>query len=390
MRQTPLNTAHRDAGSRLVDFAGWEMPLNYGSQLEEHHAVRRDAGMFDTSHVRGDGARDLLRFALANNVDKLREPGRALYSCLLREDGGILDDLIVYCLREDLFRVVVNAATADKDLAWFTALRDQRAPAVTLEPGRDLAMIAVQGASAREKFWTALPETRTASENLAPFSAVESGELFVARTGYTGEDGFELLVPAARAERLVLTDAQSVHRACASACGRHPRRYGAGRGARQATQRARREAAIRAARPGARLTFHVETVMNVPDNLSYTESHEWIRAEDDGTATIGITDHAQSALGDMVYVEVPDVAREVEKGEACCVVESVKAVSDVYAPFAGEVVDANAELATAPERVNQDPYGAWLFRLKPANPADLGKLLDAAQYRKSLAQSEEA
>ncbi len=204
MRQTPLNAVHRKAGAKLVDFAGWEMPLHYGSQIEEHHAVRRDAGMFDTSHMlaidlTGREAGALLRYALANDVAKLRAPGRALYSCLLREDGGIRDDLIVYLLAENRFRVVANAATADTDCAWFETLRAERAPGVAMQPRRDLAMIAVQGPRAREQVWAALPETRATSDRLLPFSSTSVDDLFVARTGYTGEDGFELLVPAARA-----------------------------------------------------------------------------------------------------------------------------------------------------------------------------------------------
>jgi len=205
LQRTPLNATHRGAGAKLVDFAGWEMPLHYGSQIEEHHAVRRDAGMFDTSHmlaidVEGDAASALLRYALANNVDRLRAPGKALYSCLLREDGGILDDLIVYLLDAKRFRVVVNAATADKDRVWLDTLRAQRTPEVSLKPRHDLAMIAVQGPNARDRVWAALPDTRGASESLAPFSSASAGEIFLARTGYTGEDGFELLVPGSRAE----------------------------------------------------------------------------------------------------------------------------------------------------------------------------------------------
>jgi len=200
LHQTPLHPAHREAGARLVDFAGWQMPLHYGSQLEEHHAVRRDAGMFDTSHmlpidVEGAGAREFLRGALANDVARLKTPGKALYSCLLREDGGVLDDLIVTFLREDLFRVIVNAGTALKDLGWLEGLRAKRAPALKLRPRRDLAMIAVQGPNAREKTWQALPELRAASEPLGAFFGAQAGESFIARTGYTGEDGFELLVP---------------------------------------------------------------------------------------------------------------------------------------------------------------------------------------------------
>src|SRR5512132_532907 len=134
---TVLNATHRAAGAHMVDFGGWDMPVHYGSQIEEHHAVRRDAGMFDVSHMRvldltGNGARDFLRFALANNVDKLKTPGKALYSCLLEPTGGVIDDLIVYFLREDWFRVVVNAATADKDVAWLRSLLAQHAPSLRL------------------------------------------------------------------------------------------------------------------------------------------------------------------------------------------------------------------------------------------------------------------
>jgi aminomethyltransferase len=188
----------------MVDFGGWDMPVNYGSQIEEHHAVRRDAGMFDVSHMRvvdveGAAARGFLRGALANNVDKLTEPGRALYSCLLAEDGGVLDDLIAYFLREDFFRLVVNAATAEKDVAWLRDLAARRAPGLALTPRADLAMIAVQGPNARAKAWRAFPGTEAATAGLKPFSAAFVGELFVARTGYTGEDGFEIVMPAARA-----------------------------------------------------------------------------------------------------------------------------------------------------------------------------------------------
>jgi aminomethyltransferase len=183
------------------------MPVSYGSQIEEHHAVRRDAGMFDVSHMLavdlgGAGARAFLRYALANNVDKLAQSGKALYSCLLRPDGGVLDDLIVYFLREDAFRIVVNAATADKDVAWFGSLLADRAPGLSLSPRRDLAMIAVQGPHAREKLWQALPGSRSVSEALKPFVATEFGEHFIARTGYTGEDGFEVTLPATRAAAL--------------------------------------------------------------------------------------------------------------------------------------------------------------------------------------------
>jgi glycine cleavage system T protein (aminomethyltransferase) len=202
LKQTPLNGQHRAAGAKMVDFGGWDMPVSYGSQIEEHHAVRRDAGMFDVSHmlgvdVTGAVARDFLRYALANDVAKLKVPGKALYTCMLDAQGGVIDDLIVYFFADDRFRLVVNAGTADKDLAWLRAV-GQRFPGVSLQPRRDLSMIAVQGPSARERVWSALPGTRAATEALKPFSAVEHDGMLIARTGYTGEDGFEIMLPSTR------------------------------------------------------------------------------------------------------------------------------------------------------------------------------------------------
>jgi glycine cleavage system H protein len=120
--------------------------------------------------------------------------------------------------------------------------------------------------------------------------------------------------------------------------------------------------------------------MNVPDNLKYTASHEWIRSEPDGGLTVGITDHAQEALGDLVFIELPAVGRRVKAGEACAVVESVKAASDIYAPVSGEVTAANELVVASPEVVNADPYGHWLYKLRPDNAADTGSLLDAVAY----------
>lgn len=125
--------------------------------------------------------------------------------------------------------------------------------------------------------------------------------------------------------------------------------------------------------------------MNLPADLRYTASHEWIRQEPDGTLTVGITDHAQSALGDLVYLELPKTGRTVKAGEAIAVVESVKAASDVYAPLAGEIVASNDAIVGTPESVNADAYGAWLFKLKPADAGGLAKLLDAAAYEKTIA-----
>ena len=201
LKTTPLNALHRELNARMVDFGGWDMPLHYGSQIEEHHAVRRAAGMFDVSHmlaidVRGAGSREFLAYVLANNVQRLRDSGKALYSCLLNPAGGVLDDLIVYFIAEDWFRLVVNAGTAGKDCAWLMARRDERAPQLVITPRRDLAIIAVQGPQARVKVYAALPATQAAGEQLVYFSAAHVGDLMLARTGYTGEDGFEIVLPA--------------------------------------------------------------------------------------------------------------------------------------------------------------------------------------------------
>ena len=204
LKTTPLNAVHRAAGARMVDFGGWDMPVNYGSQIEEHHAVRGACGLFDVSHmqvvdIEGAGARAFLLHALANNVDKLKTPGKALYTCLLNESGGVIDDLIVYYFRDEFFRLVVNAGTAEKDIAWLNGLASRGGFSVAVTPQRDRALIAVQGPQARETFWKAFPETRGATEALVPFSAALTGGMMVARTGYTGEDGFEVALPASQA-----------------------------------------------------------------------------------------------------------------------------------------------------------------------------------------------
>jgi aminomethyltransferase len=202
-QQTILNATHRALGARMVDFGGWDMPINYGSQIDEHHQVRRDAGMFDVSHmtvvdVRGARVRDFLRYLLANNIDKLKISGKALYSCMLNEQGGVIDDLIVYYRDEQFFRMVVNASTRDKDLDW---MAPQASPfGVTLQERRDFAMIAVQGPNARAKAAGLLSaEGAAAAMKLGKFVGADIDGMFVARTGYTGEDGFEIMVPESQA-----------------------------------------------------------------------------------------------------------------------------------------------------------------------------------------------
>ena len=206
-QKTILNDTHRALGAKMVDFGGWDMPIHYGSQLDEHHLVRRDAGMFDVSHMTvldltGARTREFLRHLVANSVDKLAKPGKALYTAMLNPQGGVIDDLIVYFMSEDWFRLVVNAATREKDLAWIT---EQAGPfGVEVRERPEFGMIAVQGPNARAKVIGLLrEEDREPVSKLARFAArtaaTQDGvEVFVARTGYTGEDGFEVIVPEAQ------------------------------------------------------------------------------------------------------------------------------------------------------------------------------------------------
>ena len=202
--KTPLYSKHVEAGARIVDFGGWDMPLHYGSQIEEHHAVRKNAGAFDVSHMtvvdlQGDKTSEFLRYLLANDVVKLKDPGKALYTCMLNADGGVIDDLIVYFLEPTRFRLIVNAATREKDVAWITQLAESFAVDVTERA--ELAMIAVQGPNARELASAVVPTGyRDAALALKPFFGFEAGDWFIARTGYTGEDGWEIVMPAGDAE----------------------------------------------------------------------------------------------------------------------------------------------------------------------------------------------
>ncbi len=195
---TPLFDEHRALGAQFVDFAGYRMPLHYGSQVEEHHAVRRRGGVFDVSHmgiidIAGTAAFDWLRRMLANDVAKLKDGG-ALYSCMLNEQGGVIDDLIVYRLDANQFRIVVNAANKARDLAW---MRKHANPLkLRITERSDFAMLAAQGPQARETVAALLPVTkRRETLGLRPFSGMRNGAEFVSRTGYTGEDGFEIMLP---------------------------------------------------------------------------------------------------------------------------------------------------------------------------------------------------
>ena len=214
--KTILNERHRALGAKMVDFGGWDMPLHYGSQVDEHHLVRRDAGMFDVSHMtvvdlKGTRVREFLRQLVANSVDKLKVSGKALYTTMLNPQGGVIDDLIVYLMPDEgtdgsFFRLVVNAATRDKDLAWINAQAQPFGVSVTERD--DFAMIAVQGPTARERVLGLLDDDGAkVAGKLGKFAAAQvtakdGAALFIARTGYTGEDGFEIVVPQDRAVAL--------------------------------------------------------------------------------------------------------------------------------------------------------------------------------------------
>ena len=201
--KTPLFDKHNEAGARIVDFGGWDMPLHYGSQKEEHHAVRQNAGVFDVSHMTivdlsGERVRAFLQYLVANDVAKLKDYGKALYTCMLNAEGGVIDDLIIYFMGDTDYRLIVNAATRDKDLAW---IRKQAAAFdVAVEERAELAMVAVQGPNARKLAAPCIDsEHRGAALALKPFNGLQAGNVFIARTGYTGEDGWEICMPAADA-----------------------------------------------------------------------------------------------------------------------------------------------------------------------------------------------
>lgn len=211
LQETALVEKHRDMGGKLVDFGGWNMPLHYGSQLEEHNIVRSSSGMFDVSHmtvvdITGTQARDFLRYLLANDVDKLKVQGKALYTGMLNHAGGVIDDLIVY-LMADGYRMVVNCATREKDLAWIEL--QAKSFDVKVAERSEFSMIALQGPQAREKFVEAVGPECVKDSGLNELSifqgvsvVIDGDEWFIARTGYTGEDGYEIILPHAAAVTL--------------------------------------------------------------------------------------------------------------------------------------------------------------------------------------------
>ncbi len=201
-KKTPLYEAHITAAAKMVNFANYSLPINYGSQIKEHEAVRCDAGMFDVSHmviidITGENTKRFMSILIANDVNKLK-PYQALYSCMLNENAGVIDDLIAYYLADDSYRLVVNAATRDKDINWIK--KQATGFDININIRDDLAMIAIQGPNAIDKFNNAMPGLSDRLASLKPFYAIAIGDLFIARTGYTGEDGVEVMLPATSAK----------------------------------------------------------------------------------------------------------------------------------------------------------------------------------------------
>src|SRR5690606_7710426 len=290
--KTVLNDSHRALGAKMVDFGGWDMPIHYGSQLDEHHLVRQSAGMFDVSHMtvidlHGPRTRELLHLLMANSVDKMKKPGKALYTCMLNERGGIIDDLIIYFIAEDLFRLVSNASTRDKDLAWIES--HAQAFDVDVVERADFGLIAVQGPQARERVISLLdPAEHDRIGKLPKFSFTDTRtadgvEVFLARTGYTGEDGFELVLPV-----------QST----------------------VATWNALLEAGVKPAGLGARDTLRLEAGMNLygqdmdEDVTPYQAALGWTVSLDEGRDFIGRDvlerQHADGAGWQMIALVMDD------------------------------------------------------------------------------------
>ena len=206
LQKTPLLIEHLKLEAKVVDFGGWALPVNYGSQVDEHHAVRQDIGMFDVSHMTvsdiiGKETIDFLKYLLANDIDKASSSGKAIYSCMLNENAGVIDDLIVYRINDEHCRLVTNAATNKKDMAWIN--HHAKNFDITFHERSDLALIAIQGPNAIERTASIFTEHQSIIESLARFQGQfdssevhDENSVFIGRTGYTGEDGLELIIPA--------------------------------------------------------------------------------------------------------------------------------------------------------------------------------------------------
>ena len=504
LKTTPLHALHVASGGKMVPFAGYDMPVQFATGvLREHLHTRHSAGLFDVSHMgqialraksgKVEDAAMALERLVPQDILSVA-PGRQRYAQFTNEAGGILDDLMVANFGSHLF-LVVNAACKAEDEAH---LRAHLSDSCIIEPLPDRALIALQGPKAESVLARLCPEISAMRFMDTGPRRIDGIDCFVSRSGYTGEDGFEISVPAEQAEAFAKTLLANGDVLPIGLGARDSLRLEAGlclyghdidtsttpvEGALEwSVQKSRRHGGARAGgfpgadkildqlrtgrpappgraeagrpRPGARRRGavrgrnvirtdrqgHLGRLRSQPqcaggDGLSagfarrrglagvrriarrsdcrcgspprpsfptptsaepanargsvmttlYTTDHEWLRIEGD-VATIGVTDYAQSQLGDVVFVELPKVGRSLKKAEAAAVVESVKAASDVYAPISGEVLEVNDALAAEPALVNSDAAGkAWFFKLKIADKSELGGLMDEAAYAKHTA-----
>src|SRR5438445_719992 len=388
-RKTALNAVHRQMGAKMVEFNGWDMPVEYptsGGIIAEHMAVRTGVGIFDVSHMgdirlSGPGALAGVQHISMNDAARLAV-GQAQYSALLYPQGTFVDDVIVHRLADDEYLLVINASTREKDFNWVrenTRNFDCRVENLS----DDFTQIAIQGPRAV----VVLQKLTDADLSSVKFYWVMRGtvcglrNILIARTGYTGEDGFEIYIPADEA-----TSARVWNEILKT--GKDLGILPCGLGARNTL---RLEAKLPLYEHEISDTINVWEAgldrfckMDNPE-FKYTKQHEWIKADGD-SATVGITNYAQESLGDIVFVETPKVGAELTAGKAFGTVESVKAVSDLYAPASGTVTEVNGELATAPEKINKDAHIAWIMKIKLKNPGELNSLLSAADYEKFVAE----
>ena len=475
----------------MVPFAGFEMPIQYSGIRAEHEATRTAVGLFDVSHmgeirVRGPKAEDALQWLCSNAIRRI-QVGQAQYNALCNERGGIVDDVFVYKLAADDFLVCVNAANRAKDWAWMTTHDTHGAD--WSDEGDDWAQLAIQGPRGFAVTQALCPADLSGLRKNrfveAEFAGVPG--CVVARTGYTGEDGFEVFLPVAHeatgAAWQAVLEAGAAHGIQPVGLGARdtlrlevrnalygqeltddtsPIQAGLGwitklakpggfvgseaiaarkhtdtqvlvgleitkRIARtghdvlhdgavvgQVTSGTRSPSLGRSialayvpralSEPGTELQVDVRgktdtavvvdgpfyrphgraDMSDIPANLRYTDHDEWIRVEDN-LVVIGITDHAQDALGELVHVELPDTGDRVAAGDAVCEVESVKAVAEVFTPVAGTVVAVNEDLEDDAAVINEDPYGTWLVKLEASDLGPIEALLDEAGYAAKLA-----
>ncbi len=488
IKQTPLNARHRALGGRMVEFAGWDMPVEYSGITDEHLAVRTRAGLFDVTHmgqveIAGPHALDAVQWISSNDASRLKI-GQAQYAGLTTPQGTFVDDMLVYRFADSHFLLVINASNVDKDYAWIVDHTRKFSDAAAVNTSARYALIALQGPVARQVMQT-LTDVDLSAIKYYWFAHGEVAGVrgTLSRTGYTGEDGFEVFAPPQMAVKVwdAILEAGKPYGVIPAGLGARDtlrleaamRLYGndiddtttvlqadlewivawnkgdfLGRNALQDQKNAgvpsklvgfemvergiarhghavlidgkprrpcdERHAdtvpeegprhGVRADRPRGRGHGHrnrhprtplrregravalLQTTKGLsmyPKDFKYTKDHEWIQVAGD-SGKVGITDYAQKQLGDVVYLELPQIGRTLKQGESFGTVESVKAVSELFSPVSGQIVSVNTALAEKPERVNSEPHASWMIEIKVANPAELKTLADAAAYEDQI------